>query len=206
MAVAAATDCATAFGGAVALGAKAEAAKPQDVLPALSTPEPANPDARVSDSGEKPPRVDVAGPRSSGQRPWGARGYSTDGMPKSVNNKVLATGSRDYDSDSGVAVHCLGDSTSRPMAKADEDRLGSLFSSDYERDLEEEVEERREVAGQVEGFKPELPLAPPSSARVGSGTEANGNAKAKGKAQVKAKRQSRGQGQGQGRGAGRGFD
>ena len=116
-ALAAATACATAFEGAAAPGANAEATKPQVVLPTPSTPEPANPAARVSASSAKPARADVAGPRSPGQRPWGDPGSSTYGMPKSVNMKVLAPGSRSDAADSGAAIHGLGDITRSPMSK-----------------------------------------------------------------------------------------
>ena len=76
------------------------------------------------------------------------------------------------------------------MSKEDEDMVEPLstamFSSDVKRDLEEETEERREFAGQGVGYKPELPLVPPSSARVGSGEAADGHAKAEGKVHGKA--------------------
>ena len=102
-------------------------------------------------------------------------------MPKSVNKTILALGGRADDSDSGVAALGLGDSRRSPISKEDEDMFAALFSS------EQEVGERHQVAGQFVGHKPELPLLPHSSARDGSGDEANGNAKAEGEAQGKAK-------------------
>ena len=55
VAVAVATACATALGGAVATACATALGGP-----APSTPDPANPVVRVSAAGEKPPRVDVA--------------------------------------------------------------------------------------------------------------------------------------------------
>ena len=72
-------------------------------------------------------------------------------MPKSVNKTVLAPGSRADASDSGVAAHGLGDNTRSPMSKVDEDMMGSLSSSVFDRDIDEEVEERRQAAGQAVG-------------------------------------------------------
>ncbi len=58
----------------------------------------------------------------------------------------------------------------------------ALLFSDFKGDLEEEVEEIRQVAGQVAAHKPEFPLLSHSSARVGSGNEADGNVNAEGEA------------------------
>ena len=88
----------------------------------------------------------------------------------------------------------------------DEAMMESLVGSDYERDLGEEAEERRQPAGQAVGHiiidsmdrkkvvwpEPELPLLPPSSAGVGRGNEADGNAKAEGEAQGEAKGKAKG--------------
>ena len=102
VAVAVATVAATTLGGALA----------------FSTPELAiNIVARVGVSCENLYRVDVAGPRSSGQCPQGALGCSTDGMPKSVNNTVLALGSSVDDFHLGVAARGLGDGRRSPMSK-----------------------------------------------------------------------------------------
>ena len=49
----------------------------------------------------------MASPRYSGQRPWGALGCSTYGMPKSVNKTVLAPGVRADDAESSVAIRGL---------------------------------------------------------------------------------------------------
>ena len=147
---AAATACETAWGGAATTACATALGGP-----APSTQEPANPVLRVSASGEKPPRVDVAGPRSLGQRPWGGPG--SDGRPKSVNQKGLAPGSKADASDSGVAAHGLGDSTRSPMSMEAEDMIESLstavFGSDFERDMEEDAEERRAAAGQFCGIQ-----------------------------------------------------
>ena len=70
------------------------------------------------------------------------------------------------------------------MSKADENMCAAVFSS------EEDDAERHQVAGQVAGHRPELPLLSHSSAMDGSGNEADGNAKAEGarpKARPKAK-------------------
>ena len=82
-------------------------------------------------------------------------------MPQSVNKTILAPGGRADDSYSGAAVLGLGDNKRSRMPREDEDVCAALFSS------EEEAGERRQAAS-----------LPPSSAKGGSGNDADGNAKA----------------------------